>query len=632
MKKAMRMLLSLTLAALLLCAGCVGLADGAYTPGTYEATGLGNNGEIKVSVTFDENAITDITVLEHGETTGIGDNALAALVPQILQAQSLGVDTIGGATNSSKGLLQAVAACVTLAGGDAEALAAVAVEKQPGEAIEKTADVIVIGAGGAGISAAITAAEDGASVIIIDKAGSVGGNTIISGGVFNAVDPERQSKVQMGDSNRRELESYLEFDEAEFGDFAPALETLKGQIREYLDSGETTMFDTVELHIIQTYIGSKRDGLDGSVITANYELVRTLCENALDSLHWLEDMGVQYEDGVVQAVGALWQRTHTPVPADGVAVMSVVSRRMSETAGVELMTQTEATELIVEDGKVVGAQAVMADGTPVTLRAAKNVVLATGGFASNIDMIKEYNNYWPTIADVPSDAAATCNGDGILMAQSIGANLVGMGYVQMLPTTAYPDGVAGLQGNSKLFINKEGLRFVNESAERDVLSAAGLSQTDGMFYCVADANYLDNRTWDQVNGWEAKGYLAYADTLEEAAEKMGLDPAQVRETIDRFNSFVDNEEDLDFGRYSFKGKIEAAPYLIIAMSPAYHHTMGGVEIDVQCRVINTEGQPIEGLYAAGEVCGGIHAGNRLGGNAIADVFVFGRIAGHEAAK
>ena len=210
-------------------------------------------------------------------------------------------------------------------------------------------------------------------------------------------------------------------------------------------------------------------------------------------------------------------------------------------------------------------------------------------------MIKQYNNDWPAIADVPSDAAATCNGDGILMAERIGANLVGMGYVQMLPTTAYPDGVAGLQGNSKLFINKEGKRFVNESAERDVLSAAGLSQTDGMFYCIADANYFDNRTWDQVKGWEAKGYLAYADTLEEAAEKMGLDPATVRETIDRFNSFVENEEDLDFGRYSFKGKVETAPFLVIAMSPAYHPTMGGVEIDSTCRLIHTGGQPIEGL-------------------------------------
>ena len=611
---------------------CLALPAAAMTPGTYEAAGIGNNGEIRVAVTVNETEITDITVLDHKETAGIGDNAIAELVPEILSAQSLGVDHVSGATNSSKGLMDAIAQCIALAGGDAEAMKAVPVEKKAGEAIEKSADVIVVGAGGAGCSAAITAAESGASVIIIDKAGSVGGNTIISGGVFNAVDPERQSALQLGDSSRRELESYLDFAEEDFGDFAPTLVTLKDQIREYLDSGETSFFDTVELHIIQTYIGSKRTGLDGSVITANYELVKTLCENALDSLHWLEGLGVQYEDGVVQAVGALWQRTHTPVPANGVAVMSVVSGKLYETEGIDEMTDTEAVSFIMDGGKVVGVNAVMRDGTPVTLKANKNVVLATGGFASNIDMIKEYNNYWPAIADVPSDAAATCNGDGIRMAESIGANLIGMGYVQMLPTTAYPDGVAGLQGNSKLFINKEGKRFVNESAERDVLSAAGLSQTDGMFYCVADANYLDNRTWDQIYGWEAKGYLAYADTLEEAAEKMGLDPAAVRETIDRFNTFVDNENDEDFNRYSFKGKIENPPFIIIAMSPAYHHTMGSVEIDPSCRVISTQGTPIEGLYAAGEVCGGIHAGNRLGGNAIADVFTFGRIAGREASK
>ena len=604
----------------------------AMTAGTYEGTGLGNNGEIKVAVTVSETGITGIEVLEHKETAGIGDNAIAELIPEIIGYQSLGVDHVSGATNSSNGLLSAIGAAIAAAGGDVEAMKAVPVVKNAGAPIEKEADVIVVGAGGAGIAAAITAAENGASVIIIDKAGSVGGNTIISGGVFNAVDPERQASVQMGDSSRRELESYLDFDEAEFGDFAPALTVLKEQIRAYLASGETALFDTVELHVIQTYIGSKRTGLDGSVITADYELVRTLCENALDSLHWLEDMGVQYESGVVQAVGALWPRTHTPVPANGVAVMSVVAAKLAETEGCELMTDTEATEFIMDGEKVVGVKAVMRNGTEVTLKAKKNVVLATGGFASNIDMIKEYNNYWPAIADVPSDAAATCNGDGIRMAERIGANLVGMGYVQMLPTTAYPDGVAGLQGNSKLFINKEGRRFVNESAERDVLSAAGLSQTDGMFYCVADANYLDNRTWDQVHGWEAKGYLAYADTLEEAAEKMGLDPAAVRETIDRFNTFVDNEKDEDFDRYSFKGKIETAPFIIIAMSPAYHHTMGGVQIDKTCHVINRQGGAIPGLFAAGEVCGGIHAGNRLGGNAIADVFTFGRIAGAEAAK
>lgn len=604
----------------------------AYTPGTYEGTGLGNNGEIRVSVTLDESRITEIQVLEHAETQGIGDHALNVLIPEIVANQSLGVDTIGGATNSSKGLIDAISAAVTASGADAEALKSVTVEKHAGETIEKTAEVVIVGAGGAGIAAALTAAEEGASVLIIDKAGSVGGNTIISGGVFNAADPERQVQVTMGDSSRRELESYLEFKEEDFGNFAPALATLKEQICEYLVSGRTDLFDTVELHIIQTYIGSKREGLDGSIIEPDYELVKILCENALDALHWLENLGVEYESGVVQAVGALWPRTHTPVPANGVAVVSVLSEKLNSTPGIELMTQTEATDFIMDGKRVVGVQAIMADGTPVVLKANKNVVLATGGFASNIAMIKQYNNYWPAIADVPSDAAATCNGDGILMAERIGANLVGMGYVQMLPTTAYPDGVAGLQGNSKLYINKEGKRFVNESAERDVLSAAGLSQTDGMFYCVADANYLDNRTWEQVKGWEAKGYLAYADTLEEAAEKMGLDPAVVRETINRFNGFVENEEDLDFGRYSFKGKVETAPFIVIAMSPAFHHTMGGVEIDSACRVMNTDGQPIEGLYAAGEVCGGIHAGNRLGGNAIADVFVFGRIAGEQAAK
>ena len=283
MKKLLKVLCMVLAIAMLLPANV--LAEAKYNPGTYEAVGLGNNGEIKVSVTFSENAITDIQVIEHKETKGIGDNAMDKIIPDILSAQSLGVDVIGGATNSSKGILEAVAACVALAGGDVDALKAVAVEKISGEAIEKSADVVIVGAGGAGISAALTAADAGASVIIIDKAGSVGGNTIISGGVFNAVDPERQQNVAMSDSCSREIESYLDFAEEDFGDFAPTLTLLKEQIRAYLSSGETALFDTPELHIIQTYIGGKREGLDGTVITGDYELVKTLCYNALDAFH-----------------------------------------------------------------------------------------------------------------------------------------------------------------------------------------------------------------------------------------------------------------------------------------------------------------------------------------------------------
>ena len=465
---------------------------------------------------------------------------------------------------------------------------------------------------------------------LVEKAGSLGGNTLIAGQGFNAADPERQGNMQMNETLRKELESYLEYDPADFGAFAEVLETVKGQIKEYLASGETYLFDTVELHMLHNYLGGKRTGMDGTVIEPDLALTRVFAENALDSLKWIESIGGGWNDETSTILGAMWPRSH------GLATGNVIPtlEKAALDAGVEIVTDTAATELIMADGRVAGAKAVTSAGGNVTLHANKGVILATGGFSANAPMVVQYNNYWPGLSDtMPSTNASTLSGDGIVMAQAVGADLTGMGYAQLMPSSHPVDGslFSGIWGSAEtqLFINKEGKRYVNEYAERDVLSKAALEQTDGIFYIICDKDIAET---SDVAGMEAKGNVVSANSLEELAEKLGIPADTFVAEVERYNSFCLSGVDEDFGKPLFGQPIDEAPFVATPRSPSLHHTMGGVKIDTETHVISTEGEIIPGLYAAGEVCGGIHAGNRLGGNAMTDFLVFGRIAGENAAK
>lgn len=602
----------------------------AYTEGTYTAQAQGNNGPVTVSVTFSADAITEVAVTEHAETPGLSDRPIEEIPAAIVAHQSLGVDTISGATNTSNAILTAVADCVAQAGGDAEALKAVEVEAAPVEDIEATYDVVVVGGGGAGLTAAITAAQQGAEVILIEKAGALGGNTLIAGQGFNASDPERQANTEMSEALTTELKSYLELDPADFGAFAEVLETVKAQINEYLASGSNTLFDSPELHMLHTYMGGKRTGLDGTVIEPDLELARTFATNALDALEWAESIGAEWNDTTSTILGAMWPRSHGL--SNGNIITILTDAATAE--GVEILTDTRGNELIVTDGRITGVKATTSAGANVTLHANSGVVLATGGFSANAPMVAEYNNYWPGLSDtMPSTNAPTITGDGIIMAQEVGADLTGMGFAQLMPSSHPVDGslFSGIWGSAEtqVFVNKEGKRYVNEYAERDVLSKAALEQTDGIFYIICDNKIAKNA---DVEGMEAAGNVVVADTLEELAEKLEIPVDTFVAEIERYNSFVDAQKDDDFGKPLFGEKIDEAPFVATPRSPALHHTMGGVKIDTDTHVLSTEGTPIPGLYAAGEVTGGLHAGNRLGGNAMTDFLVFGRIAGENAAK
>ncbi|WP_312652579.1 flavocytochrome c [Proteiniclasticum sp.] len=616
-----------------------------YTAGEYTATGEGNYGEIPVTVTFSETEILSIVVGDNEETPDIAKPVFEKIPDEILTGQTLHVDVVAGATNSSKGLLAAIEACVEKAGGDVEALKNKVVEVGEKEAIEKTADVVIIGGGGAGAAAAASAAENGASVILVEKGSSLGGNTVRAGGAYNAVDEERQSAVEMNDALINDLKSILEVDENKFGDFKDTVVTLKEQIRKYFAEGDTTkLFDSEELHMYQIYIGGKRKDKNGEEITSTYTLAKKLTGQALDALNWLvsKDKTIKINDGIGTVLGAMWPRTHGLSTSVGVGFINPLAEDAKKN-GAEFMLETKAEELIIENGRVVGVKAVKTDGTKVTLHAAKGVIMATGGFGANAKMVAQYNTYWPTIPeDMKSTNTSNATGDGINMGISAGANLVGMGFAQLMPsshpeTGALSGGVWG-SAESQVFINKEGTRFVNEYAERDTLASAALKQTDSLFYIICDQVTAGDPQPGAKNGWgdviddlvETKS-IYRADTLEELAEEMGVPADTLVAEIEKYNTFIDNQKDPEFGKTNFGPKIEVAPFYATPRSPSLHHTMGGLQINDEAQVLDKNGKAIPGFYAAGEVTGGIHAGNRLGGNALTDILVFGRIAGKNAA-
>ncbi len=332
-------------------------AQGTYKAGTYTASAQGNNGPVELSVTFDEEKITEITIGKHGETTGISDAAFEKIPAAIIENQSLGVDTISGATYTSQAILDAVADCVTQAAGDAEALRAVAVEGG-GEAekavlADSEVDVLVIGGGGAGLSAALSASQNGASVILVEKLSALGGNTFRCGGAFNTCDPERQKDIPMTEALSSTVEKVLAHEDVS-EEHAKLKEEVQKQWDEYKASGNTMLFDTPEWHALQS--------IDAGDYEGNVELVRAFTSNTLDTLNWLSDNGVEWTDQVSTVVGALWNRSHQTPNNSGADIIAALETNATK-SGVDIYLDTKAEELLVEDGRVAGAVLTNSAGT-----------------------------------------------------------------------------------------------------------------------------------------------------------------------------------------------------------------------------------------------------------------------------
>ena len=601
----------------------------SYTPGTYTASAQGNNGPVELSVTFSEEAITEITIGKHGETTGISDGAFEKIPAAIVQYQSLGVDTISGATYTSQAILDAVADCVTQAGGDAEALRAVAVEgeAEAGSAVlaDSEVDVLVIGGGGAGLSAALSASQNGASVILVEKLSALGGNTFRCGGAFNTSDPERQKDIPMTESLDSAVEKVLAHEDVS-EDHAKLKAEVQKQWDEYKASGNKMLFDTPEWHALQS--------IDAGDYEGNVELVRTLTTNTLDTLNWLSDNGVEWTDQVSTVVGALWNRSHQTPNNSGADIIAALEQNATAN-GVNIYLDSKAEELIVEDGRVAGAVVTNSAGDKVTVKAKKGVIMATGGFSANVEMRVKYNKQWEDIGEsLQTNNSPGATGDGITMGEAVGANLVGMGWIQLMPLNSVSGG--GISGyvNSSLYCNKEGKRFVAEDQRRDVLAAAVLAQTDKLFYIVCDQKEAELRGMTpDVLGYMVDNGLVYSgDTIAELAENMEVPAEALEQTVKEFNEAVKAKKPDEFGRTTWENTIETGPFYAPSFSPAVHHTMGGLEINGNAEVLDADGKVIPGFYAAGEVTGGIHGTNRVGGNAVPDALCFGKIAGANAAK
>lgn len=624
---------------------------GEAKDGTYEGAFKGMNDDVKVKVTLKDKKIESIEVVEHSETPGIGGELkdidgnvrqvglkipVTDIPKEIVESQSLNVDNITGATASSVAVKKAVEAALKEAGAKLDDYKEKIVKDQDFEDIES--DVVVLGGGGAGLASAIELAENGKTVTIVEKNGAIGGDTLVCGAIYNNPDEELQAKVTMSEPVKEQLEEALKAKPVN-DEHKELIAAVQKEWDEYKANGRTDLFDSKNWYALQTWNGGDNVG--------NLDLVKVLTFNSVDGYEWIKSLGMQFDDFISQGAGSLWQRTHTSKQDMGTGFISVYSQKLEDLSDkINVLVETTAEELVMEDGRAVGAK--VKDNhseKEYQVKAKDGVILATGGFAANPEMVQEHNTSgkWDDLSKVSTtNRFSSSQGDGIVMAEKAGADLVDMDQIQLLylgntqngQLTKYPP--RDVNGTDQIiFINKEGKRFVREDGRRDDISKATLAQTDGMFYMLESGDgegYKDIKDpeWRSADGFtldylKDNGYIFVGDTLEEIAKQIGCDVKDLQATIDTFNASVDSGKD-EFGRTLYSTKLEKGPWIATARQASIHHTMGGVRIDPAARVLDKDGKVIPGLYAGGEITGGIHGANRLGGNAVVDTVVFGKLS------
>ena len=596
----------------------------AGVSGDFTATAKGFGGDVSVTLTLTDSAITGCTAEGKDETEGVGSQAIAKMPGAIAESGSIAVDGVSGATITSTAIKEAAAAALTAAGLNPDDYKTAVENDASAEDSTVDADVVVVGAGGAGMTAAITAAAEGKSVVILESQSMVGGNSVRATGGMNAGKTVYQDENEFGESAG--VEKTLKTAAEKYADnetITALAKTVSEQWAAY-QANPTGYFDSVELMELDTMIGGK--GINDP------ELVETLCANSADAIDWLDEHGITLHN-VSSFGGASVKRIHRPVNAEGKTVsvgsyMIPLLQENCEKAGVKMMLDTTATEILTDaNGAAVGVKATGASGETVTVNA-KAVVLASGGFGANLDMVVKYK---PELKGFMTTNAPGIQGQGIEMAQAIGAATVDMDQIQIHPTVEANTAALiteGLRGDGAILINEEGQRFIDEVGTRDVVSAAEIAQTGSYSWLVVDQAMADASS--VIQGYIKKGYTVTGSTYEELGKAMGVDAAAFAETMEKWNGYVEAKNDPDFGRTSFANPLNTAPYYAVKVTAGVHHTMGGLKINANTEVLNEKGEVIPGLFAAGEVTGGVHGANRLGGNAVADFTVFGRIAGAAA--
>ena len=596
----------------------------AGVSGDFTATAKGFGGDVSVTLTLTDGAITGCTAEGKDETEGVGSQAIAKMPGAIAESGSIAVDGVSGATITSTAIKEAAAAALTAAGLNPDDYKTAVEKDAAAEDSTVDADVVVVGAGGAGMTAAITAAAEGKSVVILESQSMVGGNSVRATGGMNAGKTVYQDENEFGESAG--VEKTLKTAAEKYADnetITALAKTVSEQWAAY-QANPTGYFDSVELMELDT--------MSGGTGINDPELVETLCANSADAIDWLDEHGITLHN-VSSFGGASVKRIHRPVNAEGKTVsvgsyMIPLLQENCEKAGVKMMLDTTATEILTDaNGAAVGVKATGASGETVTVNA-KAVVLATGGFGANLDMVVKYK---PELKGFMTTNAPGIQGQGIEMAQAIGAATVDMDQIQIHPTVEANTAALiteGLRGDGAILINEEGQRFIDEVGTRDVVSAAEIAQTGSYSWLVVDQAMADASS--VIQGYIKKGYTVTGSTYEELGKAMGVDAAAFAETMEKWNGYVEAKNDPDFGRTSFANPLNTAPYYAVKVTAGVHHTMGGLKINANTEVLNEKGEVIPGLFAAGEVTGGVHGANRLGGNAVADFTVFGRIAGAAA--
>ncbi len=616
--------------ALAMMLGCISAfaetaVDTTLTNGTATVKGFG--GDITVTVILDGDNIKEVVFDGPGETAGIGQKILEEWPLAFVEYNGI-VDTYSGATFAGitrAAVIEAMRQALQNAGVNPDDYMREMGKNEAAGDVTVETDIVVVGAGGAGMTAALTASDAGKSVLLIESQPAVGGNSVKSTGGMNAAKTVYQDENEFGESAG--VEKTLAAAEA-YAD-NEAITALAAKVKEQWEAWQAApmgYFDSTELFALDTLIGGK--GLNDP------ELVNTLVNNSAAAIEYLDSIGIHLNN-VAAFGGASVKRIHRPVNDEGKVVsvgaytVPLLEKAVAARDNLALMTNLTATKLLVdESGAVCGLEAATQDGYTVTVKA-KAVILATGGFGANLDMVVQYK---PDLAGFMTTNAAGIQGQGILMAVEIGADTVDMEQIQIHPTVQADTAsliTEGLRGDGAILVNANGERFIDEVGTRDVVSAAEIAQPDSFSWLVVDQKMVDASS--VIQGYITRGLMLQGDTYEALANELGIPADAFAATMEKWNGYVADKNDPDFGRTSFAQPLDTAPYYAVKVTAGIHHTMGGLKIDSQTHVLNKEGQIIPGLFAAGEVTGGVHGGNRLGGNAVADFVVFGRIAGQEAA-
>ena len=627
--KKKNVLASLLLAGAMFLTACGGSASSTSAAGGVSGSFTGTAkgmGEVSVTLTLTDNVITDCTAKGDEETSGIGSVVIEQFPGEVVEGNTINLDSISGATITSNAFVEAAKAALTEAGLNPDDYMAKADKTANGETVSYDADVVVIGAGGAGMTAAMTAADAGQKVVILESQAMVGGNSARATGGMNAAKTVYQDENEFDQAAGVEKTLATAAEKYADNETITALaKTVSEQWAAY-QANPTGYFDSVELMELDTMVGGK--GIN------NPELVKTLCEGTADAIDWLDENGITLHN-VSSFGGASVKRIHRPVNEEGKVVsvgayMIPLLQENCEKRGIDIVLNTTVDTILTDaNGAAVGVSGTDKDGNTVVVNA-KSVILATGGFGANLDMVTKYK---PELAGFMTTNAAGAQGQGIEMATAIGAGTVDMDQIQIHPTVEANTAALiteGLRGDGAILVNANGERFIDEVGTRDVVSAAEIAQPGSYSWLIVDQAMVDASS--VIQGYIKKGYTKTGATYEELAKELDVDPAAFANTMETWNSYVEAKNDPDFGRTSFANPLNNGPYYAIKVTAGVHHTMGGVTINSATEVLKEDGTVIPGLFAAGEVTGGVHGANRLGGTAVADFVVFGRIAGESAAN